>query len=118
MAESTEADGDSGKISIEDFAKVDLRVAKILTAETVPKTTKLYKLTVDLGDEQRQVVAGLAEAYKPEELIGRSIILVANLKPATIRGIESRGMILAAGDKKLLALSEVDREVPPGTKVC
>jgi methionyl-tRNA synthetase len=108
---------DNGQISVADFGKVDLRVAKIVAAEPVPKANKLYKLTVDLGEEQRQVVAGIAEAYKPEELLGKRVIFVANLKPATIRGVESQGMILAAADKGVLALSALDREVPPGTKV-
>jgi methionyl-tRNA synthetase len=112
-----EGNADNGQISVADFGKVDLRVAKIVAAEPVPKANKLYKLTVDLGAEQRQVVAGIAEAYKPEELLGKRVIFVANLKPATIRGVESQGMILAAGDKGVLALSALDREVPPGTKV-
>jgi methionyl-tRNA synthetase len=114
---ATGSDGDAGKISFEEFGKLDLRVAKIVSAEPIAKANKLYKLTVDLGEEQRQVVAGIAEAYKPEELVGKRVIFVANLKPATIRGVESQGMILAAGDKNVLALSALDREVPPGTKV-
>jgi len=108
---------DDGRISVDDFKKVDLRVAKVLSAEPVPKAKKLYKLTLDLGGEQRQVVAGIAEAYQPAELVGRNVIFVANLKPATIRGVESQGMILAAGDQQILGLSAVDRDVPPGTKV-
>ena len=74
-------------------------------------------MQVDLGDEQRQVVAGIAEAYKPEELVDRRVIFVANLKPAVIRGVESQGMILAAGEAEVLGLSALDRDVPPGTKV-
>jgi methionyl-tRNA synthetase len=106
-----------GRISVEEFAKVDLRVAQIVSAEPIPKAKKLYKLTVDLGAEQRQVVAGIAEAYKPEELVGRRVLFVANLKPAVIRGVESQGMILAAGDDKIDALTGFDRDVPPGTRV-
>jgi methionyl-tRNA synthetase len=105
------------RISVEEFGKVDLRVAQIVSAEPVPKAKKLYKLVVDLGQEQRQVVAGIAEAYKPEDLVGRRVIFVANLKPAVIRGVESQGMILAAGEAEVLGLSALDREVPPGTKV-
>ncbi|MGZ3429238.1 MAG: methionine--tRNA ligase, partial [Polyangia bacterium] len=81
-------DKDDGRISFDEFGKVDLRVAKIVAAEAVPKAKKLLKLTVDLGEEQRQVVAGIAEAYAPETLVGKKVIFVANLKPATIRGVE------------------------------
>jgi methionyl-tRNA synthetase len=115
-AEAAEAAYDS-RISVDEFAKVDLRVARIISAEPVPKAKKLYKLMLDLGKEQRQVVAGIAEAYKPEELVDRRVIFVANLKPAVIRGVESQGMILAAGEAEVLGLSALDRDVPPGTKV-
>ena len=108
---------DDGRISFEEFGKVDLRVARVVCAEPVPKAKKLLKLVVDLGDEQRQVVAGIAEAYAPEALVGKSVIFVANLKPATIRGVESQGMILAAGGDSILGLSAIDKDVPPGTKV-
>jgi methionyl-tRNA synthetase len=111
------ADKADGRISFDEFGKVDLRVAKIVSAEAVPKAKKLLKLVVDLGEEQRQVVAGIAEAYAPETLIGKRVIFVANLKPATIRGVESQGMILAAGGDTILGLSAIDKEVPPGTKV-
>jgi methionyl-tRNA synthetase len=106
-----------GLISFDEFGKVDLRVAKIVSAEPVPKAKKLLKLVVDLGEQQRQVVAGIAEAYAPEALIGKRVIFVANLKPATIRGVESQGMILAAGGDAILGLSAIDKDVPPGTKV-
>ena len=92
-------------------------MAKIVSAEPVPKAKKLLKLVVDLGEEQRQVVAGIAEAYAPETLVGKKVIFVANLKPATIRGVESQGMILAAGGDTILGLSAIDKDVPPGTKV-
>jgi methionyl-tRNA synthetase len=111
------ASGDDGRISVEELAKIDLRVAQIVSAEPIAKAKKLLKLTVDLGGEQRQVVAGIAEAYPAEALVGRKVIFVANLKPATIRGVESQGMILAAGDQAILGLSAVDQDVPPGTKV-
>jgi methionyl-tRNA synthetase len=110
---------DDKLISFEEFQKLDLRVARIVAAEAVPKAKKLYKLTVDLGpgEAQRQVVAGIAESYAPDALVGKQVIFVANLKPATIRGVESQGMILAAGGEQVLALSALDRDVPPGTKV-
>ena len=86
------------EISIEDFAKLDLRVATILTAERVPKTDKLMKLIVKIGDEERVIVSGIAQHYEAEQLVGRNVIVIANLKPAKLRGIESRGMLLAASD--------------------
>jgi len=84
------------QISFDEFGKTDLRVAKILAAEAVPKTKKLLKLSLSLGSEKKQVVAGIAEFYKPEELPDKKVILVANLAPAKLRGIKSQGMILAA----------------------
>ncbi|MBI4508244.1 MAG: methionine--tRNA ligase [Deltaproteobacteria bacterium] len=107
----------SGTITYEEFARLDLRTAVVKHAEHIPKADKLLKLQLDMGGETRQVVAGIAEAYKPEDLLGRQVIFLANLKPAVIRGIESQGMILAAGDKQVLALSALDRDVPAGTKV-
>jgi methionyl-tRNA synthetase len=86
-------------ITYDDFKKLELKVAKILSAEAVPGATKLLKLQIDLGTEQRQIVAGIALAYKPEELVGKSIVVVANLAPAVIRGVESNGMLLAATAK-------------------
>jgi len=105
-------------ITFDEFKKLELRVAQVLSAEPVPKTKKLLRLQVDVGEEQpRQVVAGIAEAYEPAALVGKKVILVANLAPATIRGVESRGMILAAGDKQILGLSGLDNDVPAGTIV-
>ena len=105
-------------ISFADFARVDLRVAEVLTAEPIAKTKKLLKLTVALGnDETRTVVAGIAQRYAPEELVGRRVIFLANLEPAKIRGVESQGMVLAAGDRDVLGLSAVDKDVPIGTVV-
>ena len=104
-------------IGIDEFAKVDLRVGEIKQAELVEKSKKLLKLKVDIGTEERQVVAGIAEHYKPEELIGRKILLVANLKPAKLMGIESQGMVLAAGGDGRLVLIGFDGEVKSGTKV-
>jgi methionyl-tRNA synthetase len=105
-----------GEITIDDFAKIELRAAKVLTAERVPKADKLLKLTLDVGTgEPRTVVSGIAAAYAPEQLVGRTVIYLANLKPAKLRGVVSQGMILAAGDADVLALSALDRDVPPGT---
>ncbi|HEY0715713.1 MAG TPA: methionine--tRNA ligase [Polyangia bacterium] len=109
------ASGDG--ISIDDFAKIDLRAATVLAAERVPKTEKLLKLEIDLGSERRTVVSGIAGAFTPEELVGKTVIYLANLKPAKIRGVLSQGMILAAGDEQVLALSALDRPVAPGTKI-
>src|SRR5262249_55906399 len=104
-------------VSFDDFSRLDLRVAQVIAAEPVPKADKVLKLTLDLGSEKRTVVAGIAEAYKPAELIGRRVIFLANLAPRKIRGIESQGMVLAAGEEKVLALSALDRDVPLGTKI-
>jgi len=95
-----------GKITIDDFAKVDLRVGLVKVAERVPKSDKLLRLEVDLGTEVRQVLAGIAETYAPETLIGRRVVIVANLAPRKMRGLESNGMIVAAsleGGKPVLA---------------
>jgi methionyl-tRNA synthetase len=106
------------KITIDDFMKVDLRVAKVLTAEKVPNSRKLVKLSIDLGTEQRTLVAGIAEAYEPEQLVGRTIVMVFNLKPAKLMGIESNGMVLAASpDGGKPTLAGFDADVPPGTRV-
>jgi methionyl-tRNA synthetase len=95
-----------GKISIDDFSKVELRVGQIKVAERVPKADKLLRLEVDLGTETRQILAGIAEAYTPESLIGRKVVIVANLAPRKLRGLESNGMIVAAsleGGRPVLA---------------
>lgn len=105
------------QITIEDFMKIDLRTAKVLHAEPVPKSNKLLKLNVDLGFEQRQVVAGIAQHYKPEEIIGKNVVMVANLKPATLMGVESHGMLLAANDGGRLVLCGTWETVQGGIKV-
>ncbi len=107
------------RIGIEDFQKINFRTAKILSAERVPKSNRLMKLQVDLGTEQRQVVAGIAAQYEPEQLVGRNVVVVANLKPAKLMGVESNGMVLAAsvGDAGVPVLIDVPAEVPPGSKV-
>ncbi len=106
------------KIPIDEFFNVDLKVAKILEAEGIEKSRKLIKLKIDVGEESpRTLVAGLKEHYKPEELVGRYIIVVANLKPAKLMGIESNGMLLAAKDGENLALLTVEKPVKPGAKI-
>src|SRR5439155_8127237 len=84
------------RISIDDFMKIELRVAKVVAAERVPNSRKLIKMQVDVGTEQRTIVAGIADAYEPDALVGRSVVIVFNLKPAKLMGIESNGMVLAA----------------------
>lgn len=108
-------ENEDGMIGIEDFSKIDLRVVEILAAEPVPKTDKLMKIQVSLGDEERTVVSGIAKHYKPEDLIGKHVVLVANLKPAKLRGVMSPGMLLAAskGDE----LQIVETTMPVGSKV-
>lgn len=106
------------QITIEDFAKLDLRVARVVSAEAVEKSNKLLKLTLEVGDETRQVVSGIAKYYTPEQLVGKTVILVANLKPAKLMGIVSEGMILAATDDKgNLALLTVDQDIASGSKI-
>ena len=105
------------QIMIEDFAKIKLRIVRVLAAEPVPKTDKLLKLRVSLGDEERTVVAGIAQHYAPEQLVGRQVVLVANLKPTKLRGVESQGMILAANDGTVLACLSPDKDVALGSIV-
>lgn len=104
-------------IDFAEFQKVQLVVAAVLEAAAVPKTDKLLQLKIDVGEETRQIVAGIAQYYKPEELVGRKIVVVKNLKPAKLRGIESRGMLLAAKSAEGLSLITVDRDAPPGSSV-
>lgn len=108
---------DTEEITIDDFMKVDLRVATVVACEPVAKAKKLLKLQVDLGYEQRQVVSGIAEHYKPEELIGKKVIVVANLKPVTLRGELSQGMILAGSHDGVLTLATVDPKLANGAQV-
>jgi methionyl-tRNA synthetase len=115
---SAEARDDS--IDIDDFARVDLRVAVVLAAERVPNADRLLKLEIDIGFERRTIVSGIAEFYEPEALIGRRIVVVANLKSRKMRGIESRGMLLAAGGREPgadLGVVVLDRDIPAGTRV-
>jgi len=105
------------EISIDDFMKIDLRVAKVLSVEPVKKADKLLKLQLDLGFEKRQVVSGIAQYYKPEDLVGKRVICVTNLKPVKLRGELSQGMILAGSQDGILSLASVDESLPLGAKV-
>ena len=112
------AQSGSQKITIDDFSKVELRVAQILVAERVPKADKLLRLEVDLGYEKRQILAGIAEYYEPEKLIGRKIVIVANLAPRKMRGLESNGMLLAASlEGGAPVLTGFLEEVPLGARL-
>lgn len=105
-------------IKIDEFGRIELRVGTVLSAAVVPKAKKLLRLSVDLGEpEPRSIVAGIAETYAPDQVVGKQVIVVANLEPATIRGIPSQGMLLAAGEAQVLGLSALDRDVPAGTRV-
>ena len=104
-------------ITIEEFAKIRLRIGKVINAENVQGSKKLLKLSVDMGNERRQVVAGIAAHYRPEEIIGKSVVIVANLKPAKLMGIESQGMVLAASNGEVLSLISPDKDIPPGSAV-
>jgi methionine--tRNA ligase beta chain len=104
-------------IKFEEFQKLDLRIGKVVAAERVQRARKLLLLKVDLGGEVRTLVAGLAEHYSPEQLVGKEVVVVANLEPKVVMGLKSEGMLLAAvvGNKPVLIVPE--NEVPPGTKV-
>jgi methionyl-tRNA synthetase len=104
-------------VTVGDFARIELRVARILAAERIPNTHKLLKLRVSLGQEERQVVAGIGAKYEPDQLVGKQVVLLANLRPAKIMGVESQGMILAAGDTSVASLLTLLEEVPEGLKI-
>ena len=104
-------------IEFEEFKKIQLRTARVLEAERVPETDKLLRLQIEIGDEQRQIVAGVAEHYEPEALVGKIILVVANLKPAKIRGVESQGMLLAAWTDEKLSVVTLDDDLPSGAEV-
>lgn len=104
-------------ISYDDFRKLDLRVARIIEAKRVENTDKLLQIQIDLGEETRQIVAGLAKEYSPEELTGKFIAVVYNLEPAVIRGVESKGMLLAASSQDRVSLLSLDRELEPGSRI-
>ena len=112
-----EAKKEETEISFEEFSKIDFRVAEVKEAQKVKGADKLLKLKIDLGSEQREIVAAVAKAYSPEEMIGKRIVVVTNLKPAKIRGIESKAMLLAAKDGEILSLVNVDKDVKKGSKI-
>jgi methionyl-tRNA synthetase len=120
-SESIEVEGKKEEaipeISFEEFSKIDFKVAEVKEAQKVKGADKLLKLKIDLGSEQREIVAGIAQAYSPEEMIGKKIVVVTNLKPAKIKGIESKGMLLAAKDGEILSLICVDKDVKKGSKI-
>lgn len=107
----------SPEIEYEDFSKIDLRSARVIHAEKIPKANKLLKLEIDLGDHTRTIVAGIAKFYTPEELVGKSVVMVANLKPAKLMGVQSKGMLLAAVEKETCSVAVLDRDMPPGTRL-
>ncbi|HEX9426900.1 MAG TPA: methionine--tRNA ligase subunit beta, partial [Candidatus Polarisedimenticolia bacterium] len=112
------APASDGTIGIDEFARVQLKTAKVLAAEKVAGADKLLKLTVDIGVETRTIVAGIATRYAPETLVGKTIIVVANLKPAKLRGVVSQGMLLAASDDSGTPyILTTEEPVPPGFKV-
>ena len=122
MTHATEADavGVTNLIEIGDFAKVDLRVGQVLAAERVPKSDKLLLLQIDLGEEKpRQILAGIAEYYAPEKMVGRKVVIVANLKPRKLRGYESQGMVVAAsyGEEGRPVIATFDEDVPNGARL-
>ena len=104
-------------ITFNDFMKLEIRIGKVLAAEKVEGTDKLIKLEIDLGTEKRVLVAGVAETYKPEYLVGKQVPVLANLEPRKIRGIVSQGMILAASVDGKPVVLHPEREVPPGSPV-
>jgi methionyl-tRNA synthetase len=104
-------------LTIDDFLKIDLRVALVEAAERIEGADKLLKLQLDLGGEKRQIVAGIAKAYAPEQLVGKKIVVVANLKPAKLRGVESQGMLLAADLDGRPIIATFEEDVKPGTRV-
>ena len=105
------------KISIDDFRKIDLKVATIKAAEAHPNADKLLVLQIDLGGEQRQICAGIRNSYTPEELVGKQIVVVANLETAKLRGIESQGMLLAASDEGGVIIMTPEKPVQVGAQV-
>ena len=104
-------------ITYDDFAKIELRIAKITSVEPVEGSEKLLKIRIDLGSEQRQILSGIAKWYTPEQLIGRSVVVVSNLEPRMMMGMESNGMLLAASDENGPVILLPEHEVPPGTGI-
>jgi methionine--tRNA ligase beta chain len=112
-----EAETTPAKISIDDFRKIELKVATIKSAEAHPNADKLLVLQIDLGGEQRQICAGIRNSYTPEELVGKQIVVVANLETAKLRGLESQGMLLAASDEGRVIIMTPEKSVQAGAQV-
>jgi len=104
-------------INFDDFLKMDIRIGKVLNVEEHPNADKLYVLRVDIGEKEIQLVAGIKNYYAADELIGRNIVVLTNLEPRTLRGIESQGMLLAAQSEETISVLSPDKEVPAGSKV-
>jgi len=104
-------------ITFDEFKKVELKTAKILDAQDIPGADRIWKLTVDIGGEKKEIVAGIKQFYTREALVGRSVVVVNNLTPSVIRGVESHGMLLVAKDGTTLSLLTVDKDMPPGSIV-
>jgi methionine--tRNA ligase beta chain len=104
-------------LTIEEFSKVELRVATIKAVEPHPNADRLLVLKIDLGDEERQLVAGIRAHYTPEELVGKQIVIVANLQPAMLRGVESQGMLLAASHGEKVIVLSPEKPIAPGARV-
>ena len=105
------------ELSLEDFKKLELKVAKIVGVEEIPGADKLWRLVIDVGAQKKEIVAGIKAAYSKEALLGKTIVVVNNLAPAVIRGVESKGMLLAAKHEGALALLTLEKELPPGSVV-
>jgi methionine--tRNA ligase beta chain len=104
-------------ITIDDFKKVELKVGRVLSAEAIEGSDKLLKLQVDLGSEQRQILSGIAKYYAPADLVGKQITIIANLEPRMMMGLESQGMVLAAGDGESVSLLMPDKDMPAGSSI-
>ncbi len=104
-------------ITIDDFKKIEMKVGRVLTAESIEGSDKLLKLQIDLGSEQRQILSGIAKHYQPSDLVGRQIVVITNLEPRAMMGLESQGMVLAAGDGEVISLLAPDKDLPAGSEV-
>ncbi len=104
-------------ITFDEFKRIEIKTAKILDVKNHPEADKLYIIDIDLGDEKRQIVAGIKKYYTPEELVGKDIAVVVNLEPALIRGVESNGMLLAGSSNEALSILTLDRDLPPGSAI-
>lgn len=104
-------------INIDEFKKVEMKVAKVLSAEAIEGSEKLLKLQIDLGSEQRQILSGIAKYYQPADLVGRLIVVITNLEPRQMMGLESNGMVLAAGDGETVSLLVPDKDMPAGSSI-